>query len=489
MIARLESIAWKFIIVLVPTLTISAILFLSVFMYVKYRDLQDELEAKVELLARVHALAVSEPLWTLNTESLERNVGTISIHPEILCVEVWDSSELLISSWPEDDCEAFEARSKQRVVGLEFNGELVGRLELHYTDSSIVDALVKEIELAALLFFLLMIVACGAALVAHRLIIGVPLGHLLQSIQTAERENRRLPVAWSSRDELGRVITAYNGMIQQVDQRTRELETAREQAVEANRTKSNFLANMSHELRTPLNAIIGFSRVVMRRSKDTLEPREFENMGKILGSAEHLLSLINTVLDLSKIEAGRMELYPEEFDLEPAIEACLRTVEPMVQSKDLALVVDIEAGLPTLVTDEDKLKQILINLLSNAVKFTAAGRVSVTCRRAPGAVSIAVADTGIGIAPDALGSIFEEFRQVDGSSTRQYGGTGLGLAITRHLVELLGARIEVESEQGEGSTFTVTVPIRYVFAPNSAPPSATPPEPPETEREPLAGQG
>ncbi len=246
-----------------------------------------------------------------------------------------------------------------------------------------------------------------------------------------------------------------------VRERTRELEEANRKLEAASQHKSEFLANMSHELRTPMNAIIGFTRLVMRRGKDILPAREYENLGKILISADHLLTLINDILDLSKIEAGRMEIHPTSFDLEPLVELCLRTVEPLVKSERLRLVKAIETPLPSLSTDQDKLKQILVNLLSNAVKFTEEGTVTVTARRRDGQVAIAVEDTGIGIPADKLELIFEEFRQVDSSSTRKYSGTGLGLSISRHLARLLGGDITVQSTFGVGSTFTVTFPTRY----------------------------
>jgi CheY-like chemotaxis protein/anti-sigma regulatory factor (Ser/Thr protein kinase) len=184
-------------------------------------------------------------------------------------------------------------------------------------------------------------------------------------------------------------------------------------------------------------------------------------LGKILISAEHLLALINDILDLSKIEAGHMEVHSSSFDLEPLVDLCLRTVEPLVKGERLRLVKEIEPGLPALFTDQDKLKQILINLLSNAVKFTEEGTVTVMAHRRDGEIAIAIADTGIGIAADKLELIFEEFRQVDSSTTRKYSGTGLGLSISRHLARLLGGDITVQSTVGVGSTFTVTLSLRY----------------------------
>ncbi|RMF91749.1 MAG: response regulator [Nitrospinota bacterium] len=246
-----------------------------------------------------------------------------------------------------------------------------------------------------------------------------------------------------------------------VRERTQELEEVNRRLAVTSQHKSEFLANMSHELRTPMNAIIGFTRLVMRRAKDVLPQRQYENLEKILLSAEHLLQLINDILDLSKIEAGRMEVQPASFALDALIEECLRTVEPMRRSERIQLVKSLEAALPPLFTDQAKLKQILMNLLSNAVKFTEDGCITVTAHPHGGDLVIAVADTGIGIPADKLEVIFEEFRQVDSSTTRKYGGTGLGLSISRRLAQLLGGNITVQSTVGSGSTFTVTLPLHY----------------------------
>ena len=237
----------------------------------------------------------------------------------------------------------------------------------------------------------------------------------------------------------------------------RELEDKSRELEIASRHKSAFLANMSHELRTPLNAVIGFTRIVMRRSQAVLEPKQFENREKILASGQQLLSLINAILDLAKIESGRVELRLQRADVAPLLEHCLRTVEPLVRD-GVALARRIDA-LPALVVDEEKLRQVVINLLSNAVKFTAAGRIELCARAGADAVTIAVSDTGIGIPADKLETIFEEFEQADATRAQQYGGTGLGLAIARRLARLMGGDIAVTSVPGAGSTFTVRLPL------------------------------
>ena len=245
----------------------------------------------------------------------------------------------------------------------------------------------------------------------------------------------------------------------------REIEEKSRQLEIASRHKSAFLANMSHELRTPLNAIIGFTRIVMRRSQERLEPKQYENLEKILASAQHLLSLINAILDLAKVEAGRVEVRPGEVQLATVLEECMRTVEPLIKNT-VTQVRAFERELPPMWVDEEKLRQIVMNLLSNAAKYTSSGSIQVRARSANGSVELAVADTGIGIPADKLEVIFEEFEQADARSAREYGGTGLGLAIARRLARVMGGDIRAESALGAGSTFTLTLPVRYESSPS-----------------------
>ena len=241
-------------------------------------------------------------------------------------------------------------------------------------------------------------------------------------------------------------------LFREIADKSRQLETASQH-------KSEFLANMSHELRTPLNAVIGFSEVLLQRMFGDLNDKQDEYLKDIYASGQHLLSLINDILDLSKIEAGRMELAPAPFHLPSALENALTLVKERAGRHGIILQLDIDPRLGEVLGDERKVKQVLLNLLSNAVKFTPdGGRISLRAGRTDGMVEIAVTDTGIGIALEDQAAIFEEFRQVGSDETRKQEGTGLGLTLAKKFVELHGGRIWTESELGRGSTFTFTLP-------------------------------
>jgi signal transduction histidine kinase/CheY-like chemotaxis protein len=239
-----------------------------------------------------------------------------------------------------------------------------------------------------------------------------------------------------------------------------EIQDKNRQLAEASQHKSQFLANMSHELRTPLNAIIGVSEM-LREDAGALK-QDLEPLDRVLGAARHLLALINDILDLSKIEAGRMELHLESFPLVPLIEDVAKTIEPMAAKNRNRVAIDCPPALGTIHADETRLRQALLNLASNANKFTENGTVTVAAQpqRLDGCdwITIAVTDTGIGMTEEQMGRLFLEFSQADLSTTRKYGGTGLGLAISRHFCRMMGGDVTVASKPGEGSTFTIRLP-------------------------------
>jgi signal transduction histidine kinase len=241
--------------------------------------------------------------------------------------------------------------------------------------------------------------------------------------------------------------------------KTEELKILRVKAQNASKAKSDFLANMSHELRTPLNAIIGYSEMLMEEAEDDELDTYADDLSKINSSGEHLLTLINDILDLSKIEAGKMELHIEEFEFEKHLSQIEATAKPLVEKNGNELVIEKPDDLEKLTNDQTKLRQILFNMLSNAAKFTKKGTITLGITKYDEKVTFAVTDTGIGMNAEQLGKVFEEFTQAESSTSKDYGGTGLGLPISKKMTEMMGGVMEVESEEGRGTTFSITIPI------------------------------
>ena len=278
----------------------------------------------------------------------------------------------------------------------------------------------------------------------------VPEGVLIQSTDITERKRAE------------REILRLNADLERrVRERTAELAAARDRAEEADRVKSAFLATMSHELRTPLNSVIGFTGILLQDLAGPLNEEQRRQLGMVQRSARHLLALINDVLDLSKIEAGQLAVSAEPFDADQLVARVMDTVAPLAEGKGLALRLEAEGTAGVLVSDERRVEQILLNLLGNAVKFTERGEVVLRVQPLdaprPG-VRFEVRDTGIGISPDDLATLFEPFRQLEAGLARRHGGTGLGLAICRRLADLLSAEVEAQSEPGAGSVFSVSLP-------------------------------
>ena len=263
----------------------------------------------------------------------------------------------------------------------------------------------------------------------------------------------------SARRQSERALRELNETLEsKVEARTHELHIALVRAEAADTLKSAFLATMSHELRTPLNSIIGFTGILLQEMAGPTTPEQKKQLGMVRGSARHLLALINDVLDISKIEADQLEVYPARFGMQASIEGVLATVAPLCGAKGLTMTTAIDPAIGEILSDRRRVEQILLNLVNNAIKFTERGGVTVTATRSATAIAVHVADSGCGIEADDLATLFTPFRQLDTGLSRKHEGTGLGLAICRRLASLLGGEILVASTVGQGSTFTLSLP-------------------------------
>ena len=277
--------------------------------------------------------------------------------------------------------------------------------------------------------------------------------------------NRELSEQVAVRENAEKELKAHRDHLEElVETRTLDLALARDAALEANRSKSLFLANMSHELRTPLNAIIGYSELIIEEASERGGAELVDDQRRILSAGRHLLALINDILDLTKIESGKMDLYEEWYDIREVVDGVAETIQPLVLQNDNTLTVKCADDIGMLYADVTKTRQTLFNLLSNAVKFTRGGHIQLTVwREMTGAqeqVFFSVRDNGIGMSREDQEKLFESFSQADASTTREFGGTGLGLVISQHFCHMMGGSIHVVSERGEGSTFTVMLPVK-----------------------------
>ena len=473
------------------------------FVVVTYRDAQvrfDEIKNKLSLLLDSQTILLAEPLAENDFDSLIVILAPVLADPDIASVAIEDGNGKVIEQFGEPletiDSDYLARRDISSVGNSKI--ETIGGLVLGADQSRVRALLMVRAQEAAILSILVIVAIIGGIQWSLQSSVITPLARLLNNINKGDVGSDREDVVWHRDDEIGRLIKAFNAaqrhqayyenelreaqrlLEKRVEERTRELKSARDEATAANAAKSSFLANMSHELRTPLNGVLGMASTLLAEDMKGSQREKIEIIHK---SGENLLTLLNDILDLAKVEAGQMQIETVDFSLRELLQTVEHLWRPKAEAKQLELVID-DSGLfnPYVSGDPFRLQQVLFNFVSNAIKFTKSGSVTVrlsqtSLPRNRQLCVFEVEDTGIGIKKEVQSQLFAKFVQAEESTTRHYGGTGLGLSICKELVELMGGTIEVFSEPGEGTVFgfEIEMPACKPVASNQLQPTA--PEP------------
>jgi signal transduction histidine kinase len=459
------------------------------------------LKKRLDHVLNLAQISLPTPLWNLDNDVVDKFLEALFSNDPIVYARVLWKNQTIVTpkirrEFQGKDFAYFEQSPQfiAKTSDIFFEGRNVGTLQLAISRESVRRELVSNIVGITALTLLIITAIFLTSMAITRRYISRPLSTLQQSAALIANGDLEVHIDTHGRDEISSLAKALSVMRdslkrfvgalresnekleeysrtleQRVEERTAELakavraaQEARAAAEEANRTKSQFLANMSHELRTPLNAIIGYSEMLHEEAEDLGQADFIPDLQKIQAAGKHLLGLINDVLDISKIEAGKMDLHLETFDIIPLFQDVVTTIGPLIEQNANTLEVRCAHDLGSMRADRIKVQQSLLNLLSNACKFTEQGTITLEAMREvendTAWMTFRVTDTGIGMTPEQMGKLFQVFSQADESTTRKYGGTGLGLSISQRFCEMMGGKITVESELGKGSAFTIRLP-------------------------------
>lgn len=510
---------------IVLLLAVAAFAIYEVFTFRK--ALSQEISTVAEITGRNCAVGLSFNMF----EDAERTLSYLEGEKQITLACIYKDGQIWARYPKTAPDQAFPARPEAGVQRFEKNafslfhtiidpnGKPLGTLYLRSTLEQMYDRLKQYLGLA---FAVLAI----AVIAAYRLSIGLqsviskPILALSNTARTvSDQKDYSLRVPEQNKDELGTLIASFNDMLSQIQKRDAELQKARDEAQRANQAKSHFLSFMSHELRTPLTAIIGFSEMLMTEVEEQGTQEWVDDLRRIYDSGRYLLELINDILDISKIEAGKMDLHLETFPIGEVVRDLTGALRPIIEKKQNRLIIDCDAAAGSMHADMIKVRQCLLNLLSNANKFTDRGTITLTVSRsrhrpnvsslpttsdsskngvAPSSpvaaadpseadfITFTISDTGIGMTQEQIGKLFRAFTQADSSTSRKYGGTGLGLALTKQFCQMMGGTVEVESELGKGTTFRIELPARVITG--QKPVATKPPETASTQSAAPAGR-
>lgn len=448
-------------------------------------------------ITQVIAANTGPALMFADPQAARENLVSIEGIEDVASVSVFATDGKLFTSYTnseaDPDADGDQLRTVSRRVTVD--GETLGRVEMKVKLRSFIDILSETLAAILVLFSLCLMISMVVARKLNKMAFA-PIGRLSDAMQKITVSNDYTMRLEAELDPDFSLITDnFNKMVETVASRdealvekAEELTVARDQSEQANVAKSQFLANMSHELRTPLNAIIGYTDVLREELKGSENTRSLEDVSWISSSAQQLLELINSILDLSKIEAGHMDVDIHEFDVAKIVLEVSKMLEPMATQRNNRIHLQMADGIGIAKSDSVKLRQSLLNLGSNACKFTKDGRIFILARRDGDDLMFSVSDTGIGMNEDQIGKLFQPFSQADASTTRRFGGTGLGLTITQRFANMLGGSIHVESRVGVGSTFTIQIKADLDRAQGLGD-SATDPAPPSGDQQDVFPSG
>jgi len=455
-----RSIKGKIFAIILPPVVVSYLIVSLIAGVLAYYDKKNEIIDHYNDNATTYIKPLGLFLWNLNHSVIDSQLKSMLNNPDISGVKVVEylsEQTFEIGDIPSEDQLSDYLTYKINIEHVSIDApEVLGTLHLFTKKDIILDVLVNRFLRDSFLFLILIVTVIFSAMYANNEVIVVPLQKLIKSIRIFRTPEDFKPVEWKANDEIGEVISAYNGLIISLEMGNSQIKYALKKAEDANRIKSEFLANMSHEIRTPLNGIMGISELMLEMKMD----RESKNLLNTINmESESLLTIINDILDFSKIEAGKLEFENIPFDLRHTLENLCASLSINANKKGIELIhyLDSEAN-SNLLGDPGRLRQIFVNLIGNGIKFTNEGEVFVKGELIEDfdhktVYLFTVKDTGIGIPKEKQDEVFDSFSQADGSTTREFGGTGLGITISKMLVEQMGGTIGLKSEPGEGTEF------------------------------------